>query len=143
MISVHCMNHCTNMVVQTFYKLGIMWKIEDVLQSLYVYFSHSLKRFHEFVELANIGETWGHHNLGKIKTHGISMVFPIKKMLFKYCILVLKMFTLLHKLFKTWEIICNLEVMWGLSCIVPMLERLNDVIKFLIVPITFSVWFCC
>ncbi len=24
MISVHCMNHCTNMVVQTFYKLGIM-----------------------------------------------------------------------------------------------------------------------
>jgi len=23
-ISVHCMNHCTNMVVQTFYKLGIV-----------------------------------------------------------------------------------------------------------------------
>jgi hypothetical protein len=76
-ISVHCMNHWTNMVVQTFYKLGIVWKIEVVLQSLYVYFSHSLKRFHVFVELTNIGETWGQHNLGKIKTHGISMVFQL------------------------------------------------------------------
>jgi len=103
-ISVHCMNHCTNMVVQTFYKLGIVWKIEVMLQSLCVYFSHSLKRLHEFVELANIGETWGQHNLGKIKTHGVSMVFPAKRMLFKCCILVLKMLTLLHKMFKTWKL---------------------------------------
>ncbi len=33
MTSVHYMSHRTNLVVQTFYKMGIVGKIEDVLQS--------------------------------------------------------------------------------------------------------------
>jgi len=37
------------------------------------------------------------------------------------------------------ETFCNLEVMWGLSCIMPMLEGLNDLIKILIVSIMFCV----
>jgi len=28
------------------------------------------------------------------------------------------------------ELLCDLEVMMGLSCIMPMLKRLNDLIKF-------------
>jgi hypothetical protein len=45
MIGVHCMNHHTNFEIQTFYKMGIVEKIENiVLQSLYAYFSHNLKR---------------------------------------------------------------------------------------------------
>jgi hypothetical protein len=53
------MSHCTNLVVQTFLKLTIMGKIEDVLQSLYAYFSHNPKRIQEFAELVNIVETKG------------------------------------------------------------------------------------
>jgi hypothetical protein len=40
--------------VQTFLKLTIVKKIEDVLQSLYAYFSHSPKRIQEFAELVDM-----------------------------------------------------------------------------------------
>jgi hypothetical protein len=53
------MSHHTNLVVQILSKLAIVGKIEDVLQSLYAYFSHSLKRTQEFVELFNIVEIGG------------------------------------------------------------------------------------
>jgi hypothetical protein len=45
--------------MQTFSKLAIVRKIEDVLQNLYAYFSHSLKRILKLVELSNIMETKG------------------------------------------------------------------------------------
>jgi hypothetical protein len=57
MINVHCMNHCTNLVVQTFFKLGIVGKIEDVLKWLYAFFFQNPKIIHEYVELINIVET--------------------------------------------------------------------------------------
>jgi len=41
MIDVHCMNYHSNLMVQTFSKLGIVGKIESMLQNLYVYFSHA------------------------------------------------------------------------------------------------------
>ncbi len=56
-----------------------------------------------------------------------------KKVLYEYCALVFKMYQnagsntqVAHNL----ELFCDLEVMMGLSCIMPMLERLNDLIKF-------------
>jgi hypothetical protein len=59
MIGVHCMSHCTNLVVQTLYQMGIVRKIENVLQNLYAYFFHNLKRIQEFVDLDDIVETKG------------------------------------------------------------------------------------
>jgi hypothetical protein len=41
MIGVHFMSHYTNLTTQTFFKLRIVGKIEDVLQNLYSYFSQS------------------------------------------------------------------------------------------------------
>jgi hypothetical protein len=43
------MNHRTNLVVQTIFKLGIVDKFEDVLQSLYANFSHNPKRIQELL----------------------------------------------------------------------------------------------
>ncbi len=43
MIGVHCMNHHTNLTIQILSQIGIVRKIEDVLQSLYAYFFQSLK----------------------------------------------------------------------------------------------------
>jgi hypothetical protein len=43
MIGVHCMNHHTNLAIQTFSQMGIVRKIENVLQSLYAYFFHNQK----------------------------------------------------------------------------------------------------
>jgi hypothetical protein len=59
MIGVHYMTHRTNLVIQTLSQMGIVRKIEDVLQNLYAYFFHSLKRTQEFVDLVDIVETKG------------------------------------------------------------------------------------
>jgi hypothetical protein len=39
--------------------MGIVRKIEDLLQSLYAYFSHSLKKTQKFFDLVNIVEIGG------------------------------------------------------------------------------------
>jgi hypothetical protein len=56
MTGIHCMTHCTNLVVQTLLNLAIVRKFEDVLKNLYSYFSHNPKRTQEFIKLANILE---------------------------------------------------------------------------------------
>ncbi len=56
MISVHYMSHHINLVVQTLSKMGIVRKIEDVMQSLYAYFLHNPKITQKFVDLAHIVE---------------------------------------------------------------------------------------
>jgi len=85
------MNQQTILVVQTLSKLAIIGKIEDVLQSLYAYFSHSLKRTQKFVEMADIVETRGQCILKNIKTRWNSMLLPTKRVLSEYKALILKM----------------------------------------------------
>ncbi len=53
--------HHTNFIMQTLFKMGIMGKIENVLQSFYDYFFHRPERTQEFVELANVVETKGNY----------------------------------------------------------------------------------
>jgi hypothetical protein len=58
-INVHCMNHHTDLTIQIHSKLGIVGKIEDVLQNLYAYFFYGPKIIQEFIELTNIVVTRG------------------------------------------------------------------------------------
>jgi hypothetical protein len=69
MINVHWMSHRTNLVIQTLFKMSIVKKIEDVLQSLYAYFFHSPKITQKFVDLVDIVEIRGKKILKNIKTH--------------------------------------------------------------------------
>jgi hypothetical protein len=61
------------------------------------------------------------------------MLLPARKVLYEHYALVLQMnqdvgsnTQVAHNL----ELFCDLELMMGLSCIMPMLEGLNDSIKF-------------
>jgi hypothetical protein len=65
--------------MQSLSKLAIVGKIEDVLHSLYVQFSHNLKRTQEFVEQVDIVETKGQCILQTIKICWISMLLSTKK----------------------------------------------------------------
>jgi hypothetical protein len=58
-LDVHCMTHHTNLIVQILSKMGIVRKIDDVLQSFYACFSHSPKKTQKFVDLVNIVEIGG------------------------------------------------------------------------------------
>jgi hypothetical protein len=113
------MNHHTNLVVQILFKLSIVDKFEDVLQSLYANFSHNPKRIQEFVELVDIMEIRVGENLKNIKTHYISKFFPIKRVLFKYYALVLKMHQdvdIINQVAHNLELFCDLELMLGFFC---------------------------
>jgi hypothetical protein len=43
MLEVHCMAHCTNLVVQTLSKFKVVRHVEDLLAILYSYFNFSPK----------------------------------------------------------------------------------------------------
>jgi hypothetical protein len=61
------------------------------------------------------------------------MLLMTKRVLFEYHALVFKMHQDANnntKVAHNLELLCDLEVMMGLSCIMPMLERFNELIKF-------------
>jgi hypothetical protein len=63
-LGVHYMVHRTNLVVQTLSHLQMVSKIECLFQTLYNYFSKSLKRHLKFMKLAKLMETKGAKILG-------------------------------------------------------------------------------
>jgi hypothetical protein len=56
---IHCMAHRTTLIVQTLFQIPIMKSIEELLQSLFFFFSHSLKSHLELFKLAKLmKEKW-------------------------------------------------------------------------------------
>jgi len=104
-----------------------------MLQSLYTFFSHSPNKVLEFMNLAKTLETKNLKLLWNIKTHWISMLRPLKHVLGKYKSLVVKMHTNAPKSKPTWEnldLLCDLELILDLPCILPMLEMVHTLIKY-------------
>lgn len=60
------------------------------------------------------------------------MLLPIKRVLFEYHALVLKKHQdvgIITQVTQNLELICDLEIMLGICCILLMLERMNELIK--------------
>jgi hypothetical protein len=98
--------------------------IEGMLQSLYIFFFHILKKVLEFVTLVKTLETKGLNLLRKIKTCWISMFSPLKRSLTKYKHVVVNMHMDASKSKYTWDnldLLYDLELVLGLPCILPIL----------------------
>ncbi len=65
-------------------------KLEDLLQSLYFYFSNSSKRHLEFAKLIEMVETWL-KILWNVKIWWINMLEPLKRVMVEYKTLIVKM----------------------------------------------------
>ncbi len=76
---VHCFAHRTNMTVITLSNVSLMHQLEDILQSMYVFFSHSLKKFAKFQKLVDLFNTKGNKILQNVKTHWILIFFLQKE----------------------------------------------------------------
>jgi hypothetical protein len=85
------MDHRTNLVIQTFSNLPLVFRIENLLQWLCGYFNHNPKRHLEFTKLAKVMETKGNKILHNIKSRWTSMINPIKRVLPEYYTLLMKM----------------------------------------------------
>jgi hypothetical protein len=88
---LHYMAHKCNLVTQTLSKLPLVIKIEMLLQSMYVYLTHSPKRHMEFTKFIEILETKGRKILHNVKIRWISMLAPAKHVLQEYKTFVVKM----------------------------------------------------
>jgi hypothetical protein len=130
---MHCVTHKTNLTALTLLNLPIVVKIETLLASVYTYFSHSPKRNLERSKLAEIMETKGLKILCNIKTKWISMVAPSKVVLEEFKILLVKMAKdAIANEFATinYELLFDIETILGLTCLLPMLEALQGLNKY-------------
>jgi hypothetical protein len=107
-------------------------RLENLLQTLYAYFSKSLKRHLEFSKLAEIMETQGNKLLKNVKTWWISMLEPTKRVMSEYHTLVVKMAldsTNNNSAKVNFELLCDIEVLYGLAILLPMWEKVDSLMK--------------
>ncbi len=83
--------HHTNLVIQTIFKLGVMEKVEYVLQNLYVYFSHNPQKTQKFIELIGIVEMKGECIVKNILRYDGFQCYSLLRVLSEYKTLVLTM----------------------------------------------------
>jgi hypothetical protein len=85
------------------------------------------------VTLVKILESKGLKLLRNIKTCWISMLSPLEWLLVKYKSMVVKMHMDAPKSKSAWDnldLLCDLELVLGLPCILPMLEVVHTLIKY-------------
>ncbi len=78
-------------------------------------------------------ETNGLKLLRNIKTWWISMLSPLEWLLAKYKSMVVKMYMDAPKSKSVWDnldLLCDLELVLGLPCILPMLEVVHTLVKY-------------
>jgi hypothetical protein len=91
MMGQHCMVNKINLVVLVFSNLLMVSKLEDFLIVLVCFFFSSLKHHLEFLKVVEIMETKWFKVLKNVQIQWISMLEPLKCILTKYKMLIVKM----------------------------------------------------
>jgi hypothetical protein len=107
--------------------------IEDLFLSLYSYFYHNPERHLEFLKLANLMKVKGNKILQNVKTHWINMLSLTKWVLLMYMPLVAKMTEDSPSLMAApvnFKLLCDVNLIISLSCLMPILETVHALIKF-------------
>ena len=145
LFGVHCMAHRTNLAVEPLSNLPIVAKLEALCQAMYSYFSHSPKRHSDFQRLADIVETEGRRMLQNVKTRWISLLEPLKRVMGEYKTLVVKMCddaavkgpaltakqaAARESARENYDLLCDIGTLLGLPCIMPLLDSVNSLMKF-------------
>ncbi len=124
-VGIHYMAHLCNLVIQTLSTLTFVAKIESLFSSMYTYYNQSPKRHLECTKLAKVIESRGLKILRNIWTQWISMLAFSKRLVFEYKYVIMKMSEDLptnHVATTNYELLCDVETIMGLTCVLPMLE---------------------
>jgi hypothetical protein len=131
LIGVHYMAH--NQSNSYFVQLVLVFCIEFMLQSLYAFFAHNPKKFLEFSKLVKTLETKRLKLLRNVQTHWISMLSPLKCVQDQYKSLIVKMCSNCEKNKYSpdnFELLCDLDLILGLPCVMPILKAIHSFIKY-------------
>ena len=139
------MAHRTNLTVEPLSNLHVVSKLETLCQALYTYFSMSTKKHMEFQRLADIVETEGLQMLRNVIISWISLLEPLWRVMGDYKTLIVKMcedaaikepaLTSKHAASKesvrlNCDLFCDIGTLLALPCVLPLLECVNDLMKF-------------
>ena len=86
---MYCIAHRTDLAMEVLSEFEMILTIEKLLKKLYSYFNKSLKRHLELEKLSKLLQSKGRKN---IKTQWISMLSPLKRVLSKCRVLLMKMY---------------------------------------------------
>jgi hypothetical protein len=84
MMGQHCMAHKMNFIIQVLSNVPMVAKLENLLQSLYFYYSSSTMQNLELTKLAEILEIRRLKILRNVKIQWINMLKPLKRVMAKY-----------------------------------------------------------
>jgi hypothetical protein len=132
-IPMHDFAHRTNLAVEALSGLPVVQKLETLCKSLHVYFSGSPKRHLEFMKLAEVVETEGLKILNKVATRWISLLEPLKRICCEYKTLIVKFAEDASQESATRKhlsLLLDVATLLALSCILPLLEAVQSLIKF-------------
>ncbi len=100
---------------------------------MYAYFSNSSNRHLEFTKLAKIMEIGGFKTFKNVKTQWISMLEPLKCVLVAYKTLIMKMsqdnISVVQARLNL-NLLCDLHTLLALFYLLPLLEAINALFKF-------------
>jgi len=119
--------------MQTFPNQPLVTKLKNLLQTTHTYYYSSPKRHLEHGNLAKLLETKGLKLLHNVKAMWISMLSLMKRLFVEYQTLMVHMNNDLNYVVATktnLEYLCDVEVVMGLMCIIPMLKVVHVLIKF-------------
>jgi hypothetical protein len=141
--------HRTNLAVEALSNLPMVSQIEEMLASLYVFFAHSPKRHLEFTKLAEVMQSKGLKILKNITTRWISMLAPAVRVMNEYKVLLVKMAMdskpherdengkkvpkdkkLLKLAKKNLTLLSDIQILLGLSGLLPLLRSVHSLMKF-------------
>jgi hypothetical protein len=125
--------------MQALFKLNMVCRLENLFQTLYAYFSESPKKHLEFNKLVEIMETQGNKLLKNVKIRWISMLELVKRVMREYCILMVKMAL---DFIKNIYVKVNFELLYGLAILLPLLMKMNDLMKLAQVLNAFAFLLC-
>jgi hypothetical protein len=111
----------------------MVFKLEDLFQSLYKYFSSFPKHHLEFTKLAEIMEIEGQKVIQNVKRRWISMLAPLKRVGKEYKTLIAKMVInsgTMEANKANLVNMCNVGTILNLPCVLFMLESINALMKF-------------
>jgi len=125
MQGIHYMAHQANLATKALSKFNVVYRLENLFQTLYAYFNENPNRHLKFNKLVKIMEIQGNKLINNVKTRWISILEPTKRVMINH-ILVVKM-TFDAKM--NFKLLCDVDVLYGLVVLLPLVEEMNNPIK--------------
>jgi hypothetical protein len=125
--------HMINLAIQTLSHLPLMFSIENMLQSMYNYFSHSPRYHLKFVKLVELVQTKGLKILKNVKMQSFSILSSTMRVMNEYQTLFVKMQqdSPTSTIVKTnFDHLANVQILLGLACFLPMLWSVHSFMQF-------------